>query len=119
MDKLNPLLTYFGWAFIQHSIVISSVWFLPIDEFYKTLIGIFLFSGAHYPNGFLMLVTFILASVFYSLYFIIFDHNFIVLMLLLFVHVFEAMFFKHIGVEMRVLFKHPKWPKFTFFYNGN
>lgn len=111
--KLIDILLYFGGALLQHSIVFVAVWFIPVPFMLKAVIGVGLFTIAHLPNVLLVGCTVVLSGVYYPLTVLGFERGIApgigVLLIMALTHAVGGSYLKWRGVEMRVLWLHPKW----------
>ncbi len=93
---------YLGWAIIQHAVVLTPLFFLFSDNLYRTIAGVFIFSiVGHLPNRLLMCLTFILALIFYPLFFF-YEYKVLISTFLILCHAGAGTFLKVNGYEMRV-----------------
>lgn len=107
----RTLLSYFGWALIQHCSVLLLTWFWNIDIVVKVALAISVFTLAHYPNKKLMYITAVGGIVFYTILGLLFHfYGFIALLSLIpmcFIHAYAGRKLIESGMEMRVLWLYP------------
>jgi hypothetical protein len=108
----GSLLSYFGWALLQHSIVLALTWFWNVEIPVKVALAISVFVLAHYPNRELIYITSAGGILFYTTFGLLFYlYGLIALLSLIpisFIHAFVGRKLIESGMEMRVLWLYPK-----------
>jgi hypothetical protein len=114
----NTLLNYFLWAIVQHLLCILPVWFFDIPTTLKVLLSWFIFNLAHIPNYTLMAITSIAGFFIYLTLGIVSTHYGFISVETLYVfliccgmHGIIGRLLLTLGMDLRVLWAHPKWRK--------
>lgn len=107
----KSLLSYFGWALLQHAAVLLLTWFWNIEIAIRVLLAIGVFTLAHYPNKKLIYIVAPAAVLFYGIFGILFYYfgltALLVFIPLCFIHAYVGRKLIESGMEMRVLWLYP------------
>ncbi|TXG84415.1 MAG: hypothetical protein E6R13_03130 [Spirochaetes bacterium] len=107
----RSLLSYFGWALLQHCVVLLLTWFWNIEIVTRVALAISAFTLAHYPNKKLMYITAVAGTLFYTVFGLLFylygTVSLISFIPMCFIHAYVGRKLIQSGMEMRVLWLYP------------
>lgn len=114
----NTLFNYFKWAIAQHLLCVLPIWFFDMNIPLKVVLSWVVFNLAHIPNYTLMAITSVAGLLIYFTFGIVsIRYGFISLEMLYvfltccFIHGVIGRLLLSLGMDLRVLWMHPKWNK--------